>query len=158
MPETANQAPDIVITPPPPVQQDPVQPPPVQQDPVQPPPVQQDPVQPPPVQQDPVQPPPVQQDPVRQSVTLADVEFVVRNAQARRTSLLLTPVPEGAELPGYGFFWEQGFSAGDIFKSGSLNGSIFYFFRCKEGFNGDVTITLTVSGTPIEQSVTVTCS
>ena len=83
---------------------------------------------------------------------------MVRNAQARSTSLLLTPVPEGAELSSYGFFWEQGFSAGDIFKSGSLNGSIFYFFRCKESFNGDVTITLTVSGTSIEQSVTVTCS
>ena len=142
MPETANQAPDIVITPPP-----------VQQDSAPPPPARQDPVQPPPAQQN-----PVQQPPVRQSVTLADVEFVVRNAQARSTSLLLTPVPEGAELPSYGFFWEQGFSAGDIFKSGSLNGSIFYFFRCKEGFNGDVTITLTVSGTSIEQSVTVTCS
>ena len=90
-------------------------------------------------------------------IMLTGVEFVVERAQTRRSLLRVTPQPAGAELPSLSFRWDQGSTAGRASYLDMLGSSAYFWFRCAEGFNGDVTITLTFSRSPIEKYVSVTC-
>ena len=90
-------------------------------------------------------------------IMLTGVEFVVERAQTRRSLLTVTPQPAGAELPSLSFRWDQGSIAGRASYLDTLGSSAYFWFRCAEGFNGDVTIKLTFSRSPIEKYVSLTC-
>ena len=90
-------------------------------------------------------------------IMLTGVEFVVESAQPRKSFLRVTPQPAGAELPGLSFRWDQGSIAGRASYLDTLGSSAYFWFRCAEGFNGDVTIKLTFSRSPIEKYVSVIC-
>ena len=90
-------------------------------------------------------------------IMLTGVEFVVERAQPRRSFLRVTPQPAGAELPSLGFRWDRGSTAGRVSYVDMLGSSAYFWFRCTAGFNGDVTITLTFSHSPIEKTASLTC-
>ena len=87
-------------------------------------------------------------------IELTDVMFIV-GRYPRRTYLSVSPVPADAKLRDYGFYWVP-FEAGRIYYSSSYGGTFSFWFDCSDGYNDDVTITLTV-GSTIEKSVSVTC-
>ena len=115
-------------------------------------------VQEPETRQTSVQKSETRQTPVQKSeIELTDVVFNVDSStKPRRTYLSVSPVPANAELSSFGFSNDP-VTAGRIFFAGSYGEITYFKFRCTEGYNGDVIITFSLSRSPIEKSVSVTC-
>ena len=90
-------------------------------------------------------------------IKLTDVVFNVDSStKPRRAYLSVSPVPADAELSSLGLNKDP-VTAGRIFFTDSYKEIAYFKFRCTEGYNGDVIITLSVGGSTIEKSVSVTC-
>ena len=90
-------------------------------------------------------------------IELTDVVFNVDSStKPRRAYLSVSPVPADAELSSLGLNKDP-VTAGRIFFTDSYKEIAYFKFRCTEGYNGDVIITLSVGGSTIEKSVSVTC-
>ena len=88
---------------------------------------------------------------------LTGVVFAVQFSKPQETVLSVSPEPAGARLSSLGFDHVPGTSAGRMSYLDNIRGRIYFSFRCQEGFYGNVTITLSVRRSTINESVSVTC-